>query len=262
MSKRITTFIALLLTAYIAVSCSSTKKIIYLQDIEPEVAITLKSPELIRFGAGDRLRIVVHSRDAEIVRVFNLLDNSGQGNGHHTPYTIDQQGYIDMPVLGPIKVAGLTREEAINEIKYKLLELRLVKDPIVTIEYEDMCYYMLGEINSRGRKTINKDRITLLEAISEAGDLSIDGRRDNILVLRTENGRQIPYRVNILNTETLYSSPVYYLQQNDIVYVEPNNKKSNSSTVNGNNVLTPGFWMSAASFTLSLIFLFVKTNKN
>lgn len=261
MSKRITAFLVLLMTAIAAVSCSSTKNIVYLQDIEPEVSLMLKDAELIRFEPGDRLRIVVHSRDSEIVRVFNLLDNSGQGNGRHLPYTIDQQGYIDMPVLGPIKIAGLTREETINEIKYKLLDLKLVKDPIVTIEYEELCYYMMGEISSRGRKTIVKDRITLLEAISDAGDLTIDGRRDNILVLRTVNGRQTPYRVSLLDTESLYSSPVFYLQQNDIVYVEPNRKKSNNSTVNGNNLLTPGFWMSAASFVLSLVFLFVKTKQ-
>lgn len=245
------------LAALVIASCSSTKKVVYLQDLEPEVSLTLKERELIRFEPGDRLRIVVHSRDAEIVRVFNLLDNSGQGNGHHSPYTIDQNGYIDMPVLGTIKIAGLTREETINEIKYKLLEMRLVKDPIVTIEYEDLCYYIIGEVSSRGRKTITKDHITLLEAIADAGDLTIDGRRDNVLVLRTVNGRQTPYRVNLLETESLYSSPVFYLQQDDIIYVEPNKKRKNSASVNAGNLSTPSFWMSLVSFALSLLFIFV-----
>lgn len=212
----------------------------------------------IRFEKGDQIKIVVHSRDGEVAKVFNILDNSGQGNGAHSNYVIDENGYIDMPALGRIKVAGLTREETTNEIKYRLLELKMLKDPIVTIDYNGLGYSALGEVRSPGRKLITRDHLTLLEAIAEAGDLTIDGRRDNILVLRTIDGKQIPYRVNLLDTHSLYSSPVYYVQQNDVIYVEPTEKKASTSTATGSSILTPGFWMSTVSAAISLILVFTR----
>lgn len=243
---------AFFLTVFIALTSCASKNIVYLQDIQPNVAMALQEPQPIRFEPGDRLKIVVHSRDGEVAKVFNILDNSGEGKGNHSIYTIDKSGYVDLPVLGPLKVAGLTREETANEIKYKLLESRMLKDPIVTIDYEGFGYSVLGEVKSPGRKSIERDQITLIEAIAEAGDLTIDGKRDNILVLRTENGIQTPYRVNVLDTRDLYSSPVYYLQQNDVIYVEPNPKKASSSTATGSSILTPGFWMSTISAVISL----------
>lgn len=238
--------------------CGTSKKITYMQDLNPGVGITLQEVQSIRFEPGDRLKIVVHSRDKDAAKIFNLLDNTGQGNGHHSYYTIDEKGYIDIPVLGSMKVAGRTREEVVNEIKSRLINSEMIKDPSVTIEYEDMGYAVIGEVKSPGRKLIQRDHITLLDAIAEAGDLTIDGKRDNILVLRTEDGVQTPYRVNLLETKDLYSSPVYYIQQNDVIYVEPNARKSNTSTANGNTFLTPGFWMSTASFLMSVILLILR----
>lgn len=257
--KKRTAYLLLGLSLMLMVSsCNSSKKIIYLQDIQPGVEMRVQEVQPIRFEKGDQIKIVVHSRDGEVAKVFNILDNSGQGNGAHSKYVIDENGYIDMPVLGRIKTAGLTREELTNEIKFKLLESRMLKDPIVTIDYENVGYSVLGEVHSPGRKSITRDNITLLEAIAQAGDLTIDGKRDNILVLRTVDGRQVPYRVNLLDTRDLYSSPVYYLQQNDVIYVEPTEKKANQSSVNGNNLLTPGFWMSTASFAMSLLLLILR----
>lgn len=258
MLKTLTKISLLCLFVNILTGCSTSKKIVYLQDIQPNVSMMVQEMQPIRFSPGDQVKIVIHSRDGEIVRAFNLLDNSGQGNGTHSTYTLDKSGYIDMPVLGRVKLAGLSREEASNDIRYRLLESRMVKDPVVTISYAGMGYSLLGEVRSPGRKAIERDQITLLEAIAEAGDLTIDGQRDNILVLRTENGKQVPYRVSLLDTESLYSSPVYYVQQNDVIYVEPNEKKANTASANGNTLLTPGFWMSTASFAISLILLLIK----
>lgn len=228
------------------VSCSAAK-VVYFQDTEDKVPIALQEAELIRFEPGDQLRIMIQSRDPEIVRIFNLLSDSA--------YSIDQQGNIDMPVIGQIRIAGLTRNQAIQEIKYKLLELKLVKDPIVTIQYEGLGYYVLGEVSSRGRKDILRDKITIMEAIAEANDLTIDGQRDNVLVLRTEGDVQIPYRVSLLDTKSLYASPAYYIRQNDIIYVEPNNKRRTSTMINGTQVFTPGFWVSTLTFVMSIVTL-------
>lgn len=251
--QKITMAVGLTLCFFFA-SCSSSKKITYLQDIQPNVSMLIQSPQPIKFEAGDQIRIIVHSRDEEVAKVFNLIG----GSGEHSQYIVDEQGYVEMPVLGRIKISGLTREEAALAIKYRLLESRMVKDPIVTIDYSGMGYTVLGEVRSPGRKNIERDQITLLEAIGSAGDLTIDGVRDNVLVLRTVDGKQTPYRVNLLDTRSLYSSPVYYVQQNDVIYVEPNAKKATSSTATGSSVLTPSFWMGTISAVISLILVFTK----
>lgn len=163
-----------------------------------------------------------------------------------------------MPILGLISVEGLTRLEVADLIKYRLLAGKLLRDPTVTVEYANMYYYVMGEVGNPGKHEIEHDQITLLEALSEAGDLTIQGRRDNILVLRTVNGEQTPYRVDITQTEKLYGSPAFYLQQNDLIYVEPNTMRVNQSQLNANTLRTPGFWFSATSFVLSLILLLTR----
>ena len=254
--NRILTLLSLLAGALLLASCTASKKVIYLQDIQPDVSMLLQEVQSIRLQPGDKLSIIIHSRDKEIVQIFNLFDGTGEGAGNHSLYSVDSRGFIDMPVLGPLRVEGMTRQELANTIKYRLLESKMVKDPIVTVEYANLGYYFLGEIS--GRQKIDRDHVTLLEAISEAGDLPLLARRDNILVLRTENGVQTPYRVSLLDVQSLYSSPVYYLQQNDIIYIEPNLSKRNQASVNGNAIYTPGFWTSIASMAMSLILFLVK----
>ena len=243
-------------TAVMLDSCSASRKIVYLQDIQENVPIILKEVQSIRLKPGDKLSVIVHGRDKEVVQIFNVLDGAGEGNGHHSLYTVDDRGFIDMPILGPMRVEGLTRQELANTVKFRLLESRLVKDPTVIVEYANLGYYFLGEIS--GRRIIERDHITLLEALSEAGDLPMSAMRDNILVLRTENGVQTPYRVSLLSVEDLYSSPVYYLQQNDIIYIEPILAKKNQANVNGNMFYTYGFWTSFASTIITMVLLFIK----
>lgn len=257
------TFFKFLLTGLLPIglmltSCANKRGVVYLQDIQPNTTLIVQEAKSIRLLPGDKLSIIVHSRDGEIVKAFNLMDGTGEGAGNHSLYTVDDNGFIDMPVLGPIKVEGLTRQELEATIKYRLLESRLVKEPVVTVEYSNLGYSLLGEVNSPGRKPITRDNVTLLEAIAEAGDLSILGRRDNILVLRTENGKQTPYRVSLLETDGLYSSPVYYVKQNDIIYVEPNSVKTSASTANGSLFQTWGFWVSTLSMVTTLVVVLVK----
>lgn len=248
-------FIATVLTMF-ASGCASSKKVVYLQDIQPDVSMLVQEVQSIRLQPGDKISIVIHSRDKEIVSVFNIFDGTGYGNGNLALYTVDDRGYIDMPVLGPMKVEGLTRQELSNAIKYRLLESKLVKEPTVIVEYSNLGFYFLGEV--AGRYPIERDHLTLLEALSMAGDLPLTASRENILVLRTENGVQTPYRVSLLNVEELYSSPAYYIHQNDVIYVEPIMVKRNQTTANGNLFYTYGFWTSLASMLLSIILLVVK----
>ena len=251
-------FIGLLLA--LLVGCNTTKNIAYLQDIQPEIPIEVQEPAKIKIKVNDKLSIRVYSRDKEMMQLFNISQGEvsgptyGQGSTHVTSYTVDESGKIDMPILGLI----MTRLELANSIKYRLVSGNLVRDPIVTVEFASLAYSVLGEVGHPGKHYITTDQLTLLEGLAEAGDLTITGRRDNVLVLRTENGKQIPYRVNLTKTSDLYASPVYYLQQDDIIYVEPNTTKANQSDVNANLMRTPGFWISTVTALISLSLLIKK----
>ncbi len=238
-------------------SCKTPKDITYLQDVNPNVPIKTQSDGYIRFMPGDKLSIFVHSRDEKLMELFNISGRNGggsmmqSGNGqNYAPYTVDDNGEIDFPVLGAVKIEGLTRDEVQKKIKDELVSQSLCKDPIVTVSFYNMSFSVLGSAGS-GVKQINKDRITLLEALA-MGDLTLDGLRKNVLVMRQEGDQQMPYRVDLTSAESVYNSPVYYIRQHDIVYVEPNDKTKRSTTVMSSQAYTPGFWVSTISSFLSL----------
>ncbi|MDR0657947.1 MAG: polysaccharide export protein, partial [Mediterranea sp.] len=152
----------------------------------------------------------------------------------------------------------MSREEVAAFIKETLKSGNLINDPVVTVEFMNLSVSVMGEVNNPGRYNIDKDNITILDALSMAGDLTIHGIREKVLVQRNENGVQRTYEVNLCSAEQLYSSPVYYLQQNDVLYVEPNATKARQSTVNGNNIRSTSFWISLASLLTTITVLFVK----
>ena len=171
---------------------------------------------------------------------------------------MDSKGDIDFPVLGKLHVQDMTREEVAVYIKKELQSHDLIKDPVVTVEFMNLSVNVMGEVNRPGRYNIDKDHLTILDALSQAGDLTIYGKREKVLVLRNENGKQRVYGINLCSADHLYSSPVYYLQQNDVVYVEPNDTKARQSTVNGNNVRSTSFWISLASLLTTISVLIFK----
>lgn len=251
-------FRALLIAgATLFASCSTVKNVSYLQDIQPEVPILLQDVRQLTLQPGDRLRITVFSRDRELTELFNLNDRSSGGNtaGERHPYTVRADGTVEIPTLGTLRVQGLTRQEVADLVKYQLLSSKLLLDPTVIVEYYDLSFYALGELGHTGRIQIPQDQITILEAVALAGDLTINGKRENVLVLRTKDGVQTPYVVDLTNTAGVYRSPVFYLQQNDIIYVEPNKKKAVQSDVNAGTFRSLGFWMSLPSYITSLILI-------
>ena len=186
------------------------------------------------------------------------MEGSSGSNRGVSGYTVDSKGNIDFPVLGEIHIAGMTREEVAAYIKKELQSHDLIKDPVVTVEYMNLSVAVMGEVNNPGRFSIDKDNLTILDALSQAGDLTIYGKREKVLVLRQEEGKQRVYGVNLCSAEHLYTSSAYYLQQNDVVYVEPNATKARQSTVNGNNVRSTSFWISLASLLTSIAVLIAK----
>ena len=263
---KIGTILRVLAVAVLLGSCA-TPKVAYFQDVEPGTPEQVLNRLDIRVRPEDKISIVVNSKDPLLMELFNLPTVSrqiGSGSGSSgsssqglSGYTVDKSGNIDFPVLGAVHVAGMTREEIASYIKEELVEKNLVKDPIVTVEFQNLTVSVLGEVASPGRYNIDKDRLSLLDAISMAGDLTINGKRDNVLVQREENGKKVLYKVNLNSGLDLYASPVYYLQQNDIIYVEPNSMRARQATVNGNSIRTPSFWISLVSLATTVTVLIV-----
>lgn len=247
-------------------SCGTSKDVIYFQDLKPgETEITLPEVESITVQPEDKISIIVNSRDPQLTDLFNLpvvsrqlgqsLRTNGASTGNNqgiSGYTVNANGEIDFPVIGKIHVAGMKRDEIAQFIKNKLISGNLVKDPVVTVEFMNLCVSVLGEVNNPGRFSIDRDRLTILDALSMAGDLTIYGNRYKVLVLRQEGNTQRTYSIDLTSGEHVYSSPAYYLQQNDVVYVEPNSVKARQATVNGNNVRSTSFWISLASLLTSI----------
>ena len=241
-------------------ACSAPKEVLYLQDISliKEEAID-KSYEVI-IHKDDLLAIIVNSKDPELALPFNMPLVSYQIGGQNVSqqrlvgYLVNQDGNIDFPILGEIHVEGLTRMQVTELIKKRLIEEELIKDPIVTVQFLNFKVSVIGEVGRPGPFDISGDRITLLEALSMAGDLTIYGRRDRVAVIREKDGkRSILY--HDLRSSDIFQSPCYYLQQNDIVYVEPNNAKTGQSRINSNNSV--GVWLSGVSVLASITSLLV-----
>lgn len=256
-------------------SCNASKEVVYFQDFTPGVSeVQMTSSPAIKVGPEDKISIIVSCRDPQIAMLFNLptvsmqfnqVSTTSSGSGSSTGqsqgvsgYTVDSNGEIDFPVLGKLKVAGMDREEIAAFIKGELLRQNLVKDPVVTVEYMNLCVSILGEVNQPGRFSIDRDHVTLLDALSMAGDLTIYGNRKKVMVMRQEDGKQRVYGVDLTSGEYVYTSPAYYLRQNDVIYVEPNSMKARQSTVNGNNVRSTSFWLSLASFLTTIAVLVFK----
>lgn len=261
------TLILLAVLAAILASCGTPKEIVYFQDIKGETTLRADKAEPIRLKPTDQISVIVNSRDPQVTAMFNLpyytkrlgdsqsLTASNQvlnTQGIMSGYTVDSDGYIDFPVLGKILVAGLTREEAEETIKEELLDSRQIKDPVVIIEFMNLGFSILGEVNKPGRYKIDRDRFTVLDAIGLAGDLTINGRRDNVLLVRHDGSKDHTYTMNLMDARKLYASPAFYIQQGDVIYVTPNDKRIRESTVNANNVRSTSFWISLTSLLTSV----------
>jgi len=239
--------------------CAMPKKVTYLQNLEPEKSDAVARNVDIRVQPEDKISILVSTPEEALTSMFNLSRplsmNSTASNQERLGYTVNDRGEIDLPVLGLVHVAGKTRQQIAETIKHELTSRNLLKDPIVTVEFQNLTVTVLGEVGHPGRYNIDKDHLTLLDALALAGDLTIQGRRDNVLVQRDEDGKKVIHRVDISSGPDLYASPVYYLKQNDVVYVEPTAMRKRQSTVNGNTLNTPSFWISIASFLTTVAVL-------
>lgn len=251
----------------LVVTSCTPPKLGYFQDLEPSQTFNLSKAERIKIQPGDKLSILVSSKDPQLAYLFNLpVVGHYRTSSSETPinasqvasYTVNPDGTIYFPVLGKLNVSGLTRDQIAVLVRNELTTRDMLKDAVVTVTFLDLYYEVMGEVKSAGRYTIDHDQVTLLDALGRAGDITIFGKRDNVLVAREENGVQKFYRIDLTKAENLYSSPAFYIKQNDIIYVEPNTKKARESIDNGSAFIQPSFWISAISLLASLSVLIFK----
>ncbi|NJB83246.1 polysaccharide biosynthesis/export family protein [Wenyingzhuangia aestuarii] len=249
-------YIKLLLVCLLVVSCASRKDVIYLQDIattnenRESESINFKAPT---FKRDDRITINISSINPEAARPFNLYVaafNTGGltsvGQQQQQSYLVDQKGEISFPQLGKLNVLGKTRIELEIDLENKLKSF--LPDVKANVQLVNFRISMLGEINKPGEYTINRDKINILQAIGLAGDLTIHGKRDNIKLIREKNGEVIYYNLD-LRSKDIVNSPAYYLEQNDVVYVEPNKPQVNASASSP----TASYIISATGLLITII---------
>ncbi|MCB0399863.1 MAG: polysaccharide biosynthesis/export family protein [Winogradskyella sp.] len=233
-------FLLQLIAILVLTSCGSRKNIVYFQDEPIEDGVLVSEPKPIIYKPDDILTINVSALDPDTVKPFNLqvVSNndanlmSANGPRQFQSYLIDYDGNIDFPVLGKLKVAGLNRTELTAMLVEKISEY--ANNPIVNVRLSNFTITILGEVRNPGTFTIQDERITVLEALGLADDLTIFGKRKNVLLIREVDGKKKFAKIDLTSVNAVNSS-VYYLQQNDVIYVEPNNARIRSSTYNQNN---------------------------
>ena len=245
------------------------KNINYLQDAQKDTSMVMSTEGGILVQPKDMISIVVSCRNPELAAMFNLVNVSYQAGGETSisgsynrllGYSVDANGDIEFPVIGKINVAGLTRWQVAEKVKNELESRNLLKEPVVTVEFLNFKISVLGDVNHPGTYTVSGDKITILEALSLAGDLTIFGRRDKISVVREQNGKRSIYVVDIRETD-LFNSPAYYLQQNDVIMVEPNKVRAGQSTINENSLKSTSFWISVGSFLVTIANLVIAISR-
>lgn len=237
-------------------SCGSSKDIVYFQDIENSYnAITDSSLYLPRIANGDNLLItVISSKNVDAAQIFNTIRFDRTVSTQTLEwqgYLVDQDGCVNFPLLGKVKLSGMTKNDAVQKLQQEML--RYIEDPVVNVRFMNYKVTVLGEVNRPGTFTVSDEKMTIPQAIALAGDLTIYGKRHDILICREVNGEKQFKRIDLGSPE-IFSSPYYYLQQNDIVYISPNGTKASSSTYNANLPL----FVSLISVAITAIALFLR----
>lgn len=225
--------ILILLLLPVFFSCKTKEKMVYFQGVQEDSTAVTYSTVL---EVDDFISVVVTADNPEQALQFNFPSknvnqstNNGytMGNAAKAGYLIDKEGFINFPVIGKVKLGGLERSEAVGLLEKEISAY--INNPVVQLQIENFKVTVLGDVSSPGTFKVPNERITLLEALGLAGDLNLTGVRKNVLVIREQNGVRIEYRVDLTSKE-LFTSPVYYLKQNDVIYVEPNVAARSQST--------------------------------
>lgn len=264
--------LTILIVAALMVGCGPARNIVYFSNltdtdldkngvIDNEVTPTIQPDDLLN------IEVITLSAESNILFNQGMIGSLGstvsqasrmQNMGQTRPegYLVDKDGYINFPVIGKIKMGGLTKAAATDTIT-NILDREYVKDPVVNIRFLNFKVSILGEVNFPSTVTILTEKVNIMEAISLAGDLTPVGKRENVLIIREKDGHRTLLRVN-LNDKELLSSPKYFLQQNDIVYVEPDSYRAVQASLRRPNIQ---FAISTILGTLSIATVLIALNK-
>ena len=246
-------YILILCVGALIGSCASKQDVVYFQDAQDYETIVSDNTHENTYKIDDVISINVSTLDSEASLPFNVFKGvmTNGSRPEQLDYIIDKQCNIDFPFLGEIKLVGLTTEENKNLLKEKLEPY--LKDPIINIRLVNFSVTVLGQVNKPGTYFVNGEQITVLEAIGLANDLNIKGMRKNVLVIRDFNGTKVYTRIDLTSKDAL-TSPVYYLTQNDVVYVEPNKSAVTSSTLDNR----AGIAISVASLLITTTLILIR----
>jgi len=253
---RVVVFVCLFLNSAYFSSCSSSKKINtdYLYFRTGADTISTQPAETL-IAANDLLSIQVYSKSLsqEQAAIFNIPSTAGSTT---QGYQVNAAGNVEMPVIGAVTAQGLTKSQLQMLLAEKLQQY--VKDPSVIVRFLEFNVNVLGEVHAPGMQKFNSDRVTIIDAISAAGDLTDYGKREAVTVIREENGKKIHYNID-LRSRAIFESPVYRLQPNDIVYVQPNNLKLKNMDTDQEANRKTGLFLAIISISLSAISLIITT---
>ena len=257
MKKILILFGILLLATTLLSSCGTTKQIAYLQNSDSIDFAQSRFLYDARIMPKDQITISVNTTTPEASVPFNLLLQNSYTQGRSVnsassvlmPYLVDNDGFINFPIVGKLKVGGLTKAEAEQLVTEKIRPyMAESENPVVTVTMASYSVSVLGEVNHPGTFQVSREKITILEALAQAGDLTIYGVRDRVKLIREDaTGKKSIETLNLCDANII-NSPYYYLQQNDVVYVEPNKIKAQNSKVGQTTTL----WFSATSILVSL----------
>lgn len=254
---------SILIAIIIALSaCTASKKIPYFKDAGNESIASTGIPEP-KIYKNDQITILVNTPTPEASTSFNMMITPSQFSGQSLSmtqnipiYIVNSEGYIDFPILGKIYVNGKTRKETEEIIKQSIYPKYIKEEPIVNIRFVNFNISVLGEVNKPGSFNITNEKVTILEALAKAGDMTIYGQRENILLIREdENGKKETVRLNLQDIDLL-NSQYYYLKQNDVLYVQTNKTKSRSSAVSSVESLTVSITSTLISLTSLLVTIY------
>lgn len=221
----------------LTISCQSSREIAYVKDAARDSVMSLEGEFSKGIQCNDILYIYVESQTTQATVSFNQETNKiavhngtvmNPGSNAVSGYLVDQDGYIIFPVLGKLKVLGMTHAELSRSIEQKLKDEGHVLDPVVHVKLMNFRVCVLGDVTRPGQLVVQGERLTIFEALSMVGDMTITGQRENVTVIREENGKRIIGNINLASKD-VFTSPYYYLHQNDVVYVEPNAKKKRNA---------------------------------
>lgn len=243
-------------------ACNAQRNVLYIQNMESGTEIELPENYLIRIKPQDQITVVVTCKNPELAMPFNTATSYGSLTGNIAStvntesslqvLTVNQEGCITMPILGEVHCEGLTREELSTKIEKIIRERGYIEDPHVNVRFAELTISVVGEVNRPGRYDIKRDKLSIFEALALAGDMTIYGSREDVAVVRERDGKSIITKLD-LRSDDIFTSPCYYLEQNDVIIVSPNKYRAATSEINQNR----SFWISLASTAISLATLLI-----